>query len=81
MEQNFIENEEVTEILSEQVIEEGLKKGFSLVIGAGLTVLVGCAIGIVATKYVVTPLRKKIKARKQQKNELEEEKVDELINE
>ena len=51
MEQNFIENEEVTEILSEQVIEEGLKKGFSLVIGAGL---VGCAIGIVATKYDTT---------------------------
>lgn len=76
MENNEIINDEVIEATTD-LTTTGLSKGFKVNLGIGLTVLAG----VVTYKYVIKPVVKKIKAKRAQKAEEEEECFDESENE
>ena len=68
MENNEImnNNEEVIETTTEEIVNASSGKGFKVAAGIGLAVLAG----VVAYKYIGKPLLAKLKAKKEEKQEI-----------
>ena len=72
----IITNEAVAEVTEEIVNNVA---GSKLMAGAGVGLLLGVSVGVLTYKYVYKPIRARLKAKKDEVNDLEECNVDKTV--